>query len=111
MTNANSTSLPIPARTVLKSVNEDDESLLEGDEITIYKQIIRSVLYLLNNTHPNMSYAVGQLAQFISKPAAIYLQICKQLLQYLASIIKVRITYLSQHNKLLLLYYIYTDFR
>jgi len=38
MTNANSTSLLIPVDTVLKSVDED-EFLLEGDEITIYRQI------------------------------------------------------------------------
>ena len=62
MMNANSTSLPIPAGTMLKSVDKDDESLLEGDEITVYRQIVGSVLYLLNNTHPNTSYAVGQLA-------------------------------------------------
>jgi hypothetical protein len=37
MTNANSTSLPIPAGTVLKLVDDDDDSLLEGDEITIYR--------------------------------------------------------------------------
>jgi hypothetical protein len=62
MTNANSTSLSIPAGIVLKSVNKDDESLLKGDEITIYRYIIRSVLYLLNNTRPNTLYAIGQLA-------------------------------------------------
>jgi hypothetical protein len=60
--NANSTSLPILAEIVLKSVNEDDKSLLEGDEITIYRQIVGSVLYLLNNTRPDMLYAIGQLA-------------------------------------------------
>jgi hypothetical protein len=62
MTNTNLTSLPILAGIVLKLVNKDDESLLEGDEITIYKQIIKSVLYLSNNTHPNILYAIGQLA-------------------------------------------------
>jgi hypothetical protein len=108
MTNANSTSLPIPAGTVLKSV-DDDDSLLEGDEITVYRQIIRSVLYLLNNTRPDTSYTVGQLARFMSKPAAIYLQMCKQLLQYLASTIKVGITYSSRRNELPLSYCIYTD--
>ena len=56
-----------------------------------------------------MLYTIGQLARFILKLAAIYLQMCKQLLQYLAGIIKVGITYLSQCNELPLLYYIYTD--
>ena len=60
--NANSTSLPILAGIVLKLVDKDDESLLEGNEITVYRQIIRSVLYLLNNTRPNTLYTVGQLA-------------------------------------------------
>jgi hypothetical protein len=63
---------------VLKSVNND--SLLKGNEIIIYRQIIRSVLYLLNNTRPNTLYTIGQLARFILKPDAIYLQIYKQLL-------------------------------
>jgi hypothetical protein len=109
MTNANSTSLPILAGTVLKLVNDDDNSLLKGNEITVYRQIIGLVLYLSNNTRPDTLYAIGQLAQFISKPAIIHLQMCKQLLQYLASTIKVGITYSSRRNELPLLYYIYTD--
>ena len=80
MTNTNSTSLSILVGTVLKLINDDDKSLLEGNKITIYRQIVGLVLYLLNNTRPDTSYAVGQLARFILKPAAIYLQICKQLL-------------------------------
>jgi hypothetical protein len=62
MINVNSTSLSILAGIVLKLVDEDDESLLEGDKITIYRQIIGSVLYLLNNTYSNMLYIIGQLA-------------------------------------------------
>ena len=53
-------SLFILVRIVLKLV--DDDSLLEGDKITIYRQIIKSILYLLNNTRPNTLYVVGQLA-------------------------------------------------
>jgi hypothetical protein len=56
---------------VLKLV--DDDSLLEGDDITIYRQIVGSALYLLNNTRPNTSYTIGQLARFMLKPATIYL--------------------------------------
>jgi len=107
MTNANSTSLSILAGIVLKSA--EDDSLLESDEITIYRQIVGSVLYLSNNTRPDTSYAVGQLARFMSKPAIIYLRMCKHLLRYLVGIIEVGITYSSQRNVLLLTYAIYTD--
>jgi hypothetical protein len=92
--NTNSTSLFILIKTILKLINKDN-FLLESNKIIIYRQIVKSVLYLLNNTRLNILYAIGQLARFILKPAAIYLQMYKQLLQYLANIIKVRITYLS----------------
>jgi hypothetical protein len=68
----NSTSLLISTGTVFKSVNKDD-FLLKGNKITIYRQIVGLVLYLLNNTRLNTLYTIGQLARFILKPAAIYL--------------------------------------
>jgi hypothetical protein len=58
MTNANLISLFILVETVLKLV-DDDDSLLKGNKITIYRQIIKSVLYLLNNTRPNTLYIIG----------------------------------------------------
>jgi hypothetical protein len=79
MTNINSTSLFILIDIILKSVDED-EFLLEDDEVTLYKQIVGSVLYFLNNTRFNTLYAVEQLARFMSKPAIIYLRIYKHLL-------------------------------
>ena len=60
MTNINSTSLSILAGIVLKSVDED-EFLLKGDEVTLYRQIVGSVLYLSNNTRFDTSYVIGQL--------------------------------------------------
>ena len=62
MTNTNSISLSISVGIVLKLVDDDDDSLLKGNKITIYKQIVRLVLYLLNNTHFNTLYTIGQLA-------------------------------------------------
>ena len=72
ITNTNSTSLLILTGTVLKLVDEV-ELLLKSDEITLYRQIVGSVLYLSNNTRFDMSYAVRQLIRFISKPTIIYL--------------------------------------
>jgi hypothetical protein len=65
---------------VFKLVDDDNKSLLKGDKITIYRQIVKLVLYLLNNTRSNILYTIGQLTRFILKPAVIYLQIYKQLL-------------------------------
>ena len=57
ITNTNSTSLFILINIIFKSVDEV-EFLLKDDEITLYKQIVRSVLYLLNNTRLDMSYTI-----------------------------------------------------
>jgi len=48
--------LLIPAGTVLKA---DIESPLKYNNVTVYRQIIGSIIYLLNYTRPNTSYAVG----------------------------------------------------
>jgi len=72
ITNTNSTSLFILINIIFKSVDED-KFLLKSNEIIIYKQIVRSVLYLLNNTRFNTSYIIKQLTRFILKPAIIYL--------------------------------------
>ena len=57
ITNANLTSLFILIDIVLKSVNKV-ELLLKSYEITLYKQIVGLVLYLLNNTRFNILYTV-----------------------------------------------------
>ena len=67
----NPLNLLIPIRTVLKLI--DDNILLKGDDIYLYRQIIKSTIYLLNNTRPDIVYAIGQLARFILVPVITYL--------------------------------------
>ncbi|KAI0999467.1 hypothetical protein K3495_g8730 [Podosphaera aphanis] len=81
MSKCNSNDLPIPAGTVLKESEESD--LLKKDETGLYRQIIGSVIYLANNTRPDIAYAVGQLARFMLKPGTIHLKMTKHLLRYL----------------------------
>jgi hypothetical protein len=68
MDKSNPVGLPIPTRTVLKS----DNNLLKGDNIIVYRQIVGSTIFLANNTHPNISYMVRQLARFMSKLVMIH---------------------------------------
>ena len=75
---ANPSNLPILAGIVLKSTNNN--ILLKGDNIYLYKQIIRLTIYLLNNTRLDIAYAIGQLAHFILVLIITYLQMAKQLL-------------------------------
>jgi hypothetical protein len=68
MDKSNPVALPIPASIVLKS----DNDLLEGDDITVYRQIVGSTIFLVNNTCPDIAYTVGQLARFMSKLGKIH---------------------------------------
>ena len=69
MDKSNPIALPIPASIVLKSTDND---LLVGDDIVVYQQVVGSTIFLANNTRPNISYMVRQLARFMSKPVMIH---------------------------------------
>jgi len=56
MDNYNPAKLLIPASTVLKP---NIKSLLKYNNMTVYQQIIRSTIYLLNYTRPNTSYTIS----------------------------------------------------
>jgi hypothetical protein len=105
MDKSNPVALPIPTGTVLKS----DDNFLEGDDITVYRQIVGSTIFLANNTRPDISYTVGQLARFMSKPAMIHYQYSKILLRYLNGTREVGITYSNRRGQLPRSYNVWTD--
>ena len=106
MDKSNPVALPIPTGTVLKSTDND---LLEGDDIVVYRQVVGSTIFLANNTRPDISYTVGQLARFMSKPAMIHYQYSKILLRYLNGTREVGITYSNQQGQLPRSYNVWTD--
>jgi len=93
MDNCNLAKLLILVGTVLKP---NIKSLLKYDDATVYWQIIGSIIYLLNCTRPDTSYAVGQLTRFMVVLGELHYRLSKQLLQYLNGTLKAGITYLSQ---------------
>ena len=78
---SNPLKLLILASTILKPRTNND--IILKDEVIVYKQIISYIIYLTNNTRPDISYNVRQLARFIANPGAIPLIFAKQLLRYL----------------------------
>jgi len=54
--NCNLAKLLIPAGTILKP---DIKSLLKYNNVIVYRQIIGSIIYLLNYTRPDTSYAIS----------------------------------------------------
>ncbi|KAI1002912.1 hypothetical protein K3495_g5296 [Podosphaera aphanis] len=64
--NCNGVPNPLDCGTVLRE--RADDKLLDAENSALYQQIVGLIIYLSNNTRPDISYAVGQLVQFMSKP-------------------------------------------
>ena len=75
MDRLNPLKLLILASIILKP-RADNDIILE-DEAIVYKQIVNFTIYFINNTRPDISYNVKQLARFIANPGAIYLAFAK----------------------------------
>ena len=54
-----------------------DNDIILKDKVIVYKQVTSFAIYLKNNTQPNISYIIRQLARFIANPGAIYLTFAK----------------------------------
>ena len=65
-------------------INKDlgnHSNLLEDN--TLYREIVGSLIYLMTNTRPDLSYVVTLLGQFMSKPTIAHLNLAKHVLRYL----------------------------
>ncbi|KAI1000320.1 hypothetical protein K3495_g7878 [Podosphaera aphanis] len=96
MKNCNGVSNPLDCGTVLRE--SADDKLLDAENSALYRQIVGSVIYLSNNTRPDISYAVGQLARFMSKPRLSFLNHSKHLLRYLQRTMNFGITYSPRND-------------
>ena len=75
MDRLNPLKLLILASIILKP-RADNDIILE-DEVIVYKQIVSFTIYLANNTRPDISYNIRQLARFIANPGAIHFAFAK----------------------------------
>jgi reverse transcriptase-like protein len=108
MDKSNATHLPIPSGTVLKGHNHEQE-LLDVTDTAVYRQIVGSVLYLANNTRPDISYVVGQLARSMSRPLYAHFPYAKQLLRYLNGTRDIGIEYSNRLQEGHHTYKLYSD--
>ena len=61
---------------------KEDASSTEVVDATIYRQLMGSLMYLVN-TQPNICYAVNQLSQAMVKPAKLFWKAGNHVLRYL----------------------------
>ena len=99
---ANSRRLPFNSRVRL----ELDTPFEEASLIRLYQQIISCLLYLLNQSRPNISQCITQLAYFISKLGELYLQAIKEVLWYIQGIYTYSLIYDYSQPSLALIGYL-----
>ena len=62
-----------------------NDALSESVDATMYRQMIRSLMYL-TNTRPNISFAMNKLSQFLTNLRHVHMIIAKHILRYLKGI-------------------------
>lgn len=57
----------------------------DGDDVSQsdYAQVIGSLMFLMNCTHPDIAYAVSRLSRYTHNPSLNHLKALKRLLRYL----------------------------
>ena len=91
-----------PMDSNLKLLADDS---LELVDVTHYRQIIESLMYL-TNTRPDICFAVNTLSQYLVQPRRVYLVAAKHVMRYLKGNIDFGLYYDGSHECRL---YGYTD--
>ena len=72
---------PTPCPLGINKELGNNSELLEDN--TLYREIVGSLIYLMTNTRPDISYVVTLLGQYMSKPTFAHLSLAKHVLRYL----------------------------
>jgi hypothetical protein len=89
MKDCNSVSTPLDVNVQLRA--GPPEQRIEN--ISLYQQIIGSLMYAVTGTRPDLAYAVTHLSQFNSSPTLVHLQAAKRVLRYLKGTRSLKLTY------------------
>ena len=63
------------------------------DDVELYRSIVGSLLYLSNNSRPDLAYAVGLLSRYSDRPGKVHLETAKRVLRYAKATVNSTLTY------------------
>lgn len=75
--------------------NTDREDLTD---VSCFRQIIGSLMYLVIGTRPDLAFTVSALSQFSSKPTKDHMGVIKKTLRYLKGTRDLKLTYKKPDN-------------
>ena len=79
MTNCNPVTHPMDTKIQLRKFQDGDVIA----DVTLYQQLIGSLMYLVTGTRPDLAFTVSKLAQFNSKPTTVHMAAAKRVLRYI----------------------------
>ena len=82
-----------PVNPSLKLTKASEESTLVDQEL--YQSAVRKLLYLSTRTRPDIAFAIGTVAKFISKPTEQHWKAVKHILRYIAGTINFGMDHLT----------------
>ena len=97
MTDCNSLSTPLDPNIQLREGTLEEQI----DDISVYQQIIGSLMYAVTGTRPDLAYAVTHLSQFNSNPSKLHLAAAKRILRFLKGTRDTKLTYLTKQPLIL----------
>jgi hypothetical protein len=92
--------IPLADYSQLRPATPDDERV----DITLYQQIIGSLMYAMVHTRPDIAFALGKLSQQLKDPAKHHMTAVKNLMRYLRSTIKHRLKYSGSGKPMLVMH-------
>ena len=78
--------------TMASNLNLLSDALLESVDAAMYRQMIGSLMYLIN-TRPDICFAMNTLSQFLTDPRNVHLIVAKHILRYLRGTIDYGLKY------------------
>jgi len=79
MSECNPISIPMqPGKKLCKA-----GTVLSTNETKLFQAMVGSIGYMMNCTRPNLAYALGKVAQFVSNPTEKHLATVKQIFRYI----------------------------
>jgi hypothetical protein len=87
-------SMNTPMETKLKLLVNTSSELIDA---TLYRQIIRSLMYLMN-TRPDICFVVNILNQFLVEPRRVHPIVAKHVMRYLKGTLDFGLSYNGDHD-------------
>ena len=70
-----------------------DSEPLNANELTLYKQIVGALIYVMTATRPDLSFTVTRLAQHMSNAQQCHMTMAKHTLRYMKGTIDLKLTF------------------